>query len=184
MESRLIVSVHYNQPQARSILACAFKEQFAIEEMPPAFICIGSDRHLLDCLGPMTGTMLEEKTPGVLVMGTLDHPWHAGNIGYNLREFRNTYPPRTVVAIDASIGEDDPPGLIKLKHGPIKPGKAVQKNLPGVGDYSITALVGNRDYRPSSGSIKKISLAHVYGMARVISDAIVEWHRGSRGQPG
>ncbi len=183
MASKLIVAVHYTQNKARSILAQAFLDLFQDLNPAPAFICIGSDRHLLDCLGPLVGTMLEEHEHSALVQGTLQDPWHAGNLSHNLREFRNNYPLQPIVAIDASIGEREAPGLIKLKIGPIRPGKAVNKNLPLVGDYAITALVGTREHKSSSLTARKTSLADVYSMSRVISDAILAWDRqaGSTG---
>ncbi len=176
MDPKLIAAAHYAQTDSRSVLIQAFMNNFAEWDDQPIFICIGSDRHLLDCLGPLTGTMLAEQNPDILVFGTLQEPWHAGNIGLKLREFRGRYPLRATVAIDASIGDNEPPGLIKLKIGPIKPGKAVQKSLPQVGDFAITGLVGNRDNRPSLSGSRKISLADVYSMSRVISDAILSWY--------
>lgn len=182
MKSKLIVSVHYTHNNARSILTQAFLDNFMSLNPAPAFICIGSDRHLLDCLGPLTGTMLEEHDHNIMVLGTLQEPWHAGNISHNLREFRNSYPSQPIVAIDASIGEDEAPGLIKLKMGSIRPGKAVHKNLPVIGDFALTALVGNREGKPAFSTGKKTSLAHVYGMSRVISDAILDWGRQNQAQ--
>ena len=179
MDSRLLAAAHFHQPDARSLLASAFMDIFNDAEQP-VFICIGSDRHLLDCLGPLTGTMLQEQSSNVLVFGTLQEPWHAGNLSLKLRELRSLYPYRPVVAIDASIGDDEPPGLIKLKTGPIRPGKAVQKNLPKVGDFAITGLVGNRENKAAPTGAGIISLAHVYSMSRVISDAIISWEKEPR----
>ncbi len=175
MDSRLLAAAHYAQPDARAVLLQAFINNFNDTVEQPLYICIGSDRHLLDCLGPLTGTMLQEQSSELLVFGTLQEPWHAGNLSAKLRELRARYPYRPAVAIDASIGDSEPPGLIKLKTGPIKPGKAVQKNLPKVGDFAITGLVGNRANRTSQSATDIISLAHVYSMSRVISDAIIEF---------
>ncbi|KUG03178.1 spore protease gpr related [hydrocarbon metagenome] len=179
MNSSLLAAAHFDQPDARSLLASAFMDIFNAEQQP-VFICIGSDRHLLDCLGPLTGTMLQEQSSSVLVFGTLQEPWHAGNLSLKLRELRSLYPYRPAVAIDASIGDSEPPGLIKLKTGPIRPGKAVQKNLPKVGDFAITGLVGNRENKAVANAAGIISLAHVYSMSRVISDAIISWEKQAR----
>lgn len=182
MDTRLLTAVHYDQPDARLILSKAFLEVFKDQTEQPVFICIGTDRHLLDCLGPLTGTMLQEQSSDIPVFGTLLEPWHAGNLSLKLRDLRAGYPLHPIVAIDASIGDTELPGLIKFKTGPIKPGKAVQKNLPKVGDYAITALVGNRDNRPSSSVPGKISLFHVYSMSRIISDAILNWQSEFNGR--
>jgi hypothetical protein len=77
MKSKLIVSVHYTHNNARSILTQAFLENFMSLNPAPAFICIVRTANLLDSLGPLTGTMLEEHDHNIMVLGTLQEPWHA-----------------------------------------------------------------------------------------------------------
>jgi len=173
MNCRLIAAGYYTDDNVRSVLTHAFIENFIFEKQT-VFICIGSDHHMLDCLGPLTGTMLQEQRREILVIGTLQEPVHGANLRQKLKEVDSRYPLHRKVAIDASIGDAEQPGLIKLKKGPIKPGKAVLKRLPQVGDYAITGLVGNRADRLHHNS--SVSLGDVYSMSRVISDAVISWY--------
>lgn len=178
MDSKVIVAVDYRDPEARNILAQAFSEVLGNAVKDIAFIGIGTDRHLLDCLGPLTGTMLEEYGGFLQVFGTLQNPWHAGNLVDKLRQKKTQLSLLRSVAIDASIGKEEATGIIKFKLGPIKPGKAVQKMLPGVGDYAITGLVGSRQNKRAEPD-NMVTLADVYAMARVISDAVIKWQHAN-----
>ena len=46
-----------------------------------------------------------------------------------------------VVAIDACLGREKSIGQIIVQHGPLLPGKAVNKELPPIGDISIKGVV-------------------------------------------
>lgn len=176
MDSRVIIAVDYRDTNARDLLAQAFIEVLGEQIKDTLFIAIGTDKHLLDCLGPLTGTMLEEYRGDFKILGTLQNPWHAGNLVDKLRQHKALVSQLRTVAIDASIGKDEPSGIIKFKLGPIKPGKAVQKVLPGVGDYAITGLVGSRPNRRTNPQ-DMVTLADIYAMSRVISDAVINWQQ-------
>ncbi|HOV80884.1 MAG TPA: spore protease YyaC [Bacillota bacterium] len=99
----------------------------------PFFFCIGADRSSGDCYGPLTGTLLKQLgVPNVL--GTLEKPVHA----VNLAEAYGTIPgDKYVVAVDASLGRIEDLGCIKVSRSPLIPGKAMDKNLPAVGNMSV-----------------------------------------------
>ena len=101
------------------------------------FVCIGTDRSTGDALGPLVGTELVKRGyPNVY--GTLENPVHALNLEETIHKLPKD---KTVIAIDASLGSFSDVGVVKYKHGPIYPGAGVGKNLPAVGDYSITGVV-------------------------------------------
>lgn len=171
----LLVKKHYTDPDIKSELAEAFNNVFTDIEQPPLFLFIGSDRHVLDCLGPLAGSMLQEKCPHLLIYGTLDSPVHARNIVEELDIIRIKHPDNIQVAIDASVGDEEALGIIKLRRGSLIPGKALAKKLPPVGDISVTAIVGTQLDKKRPHQIKGGSLKHVYHMCQVISEAIYEW---------
>jgi len=109
------------------------------------FACIGTDRSTGDCVGPLTGTWLEEK--GYTVIGTLDNPLHAVNLGERMSLAKQMYPQHFIVAIDACLGKLESIGNIIIEDGPLFPGKAVKKDLPAVGDISIKAIVNIGGYQ-------------------------------------
>lgn len=171
-----LVNNYYHDSETKQILVKSLTE--AINELKgePVFLCIGSERHILDCLGPLTGTMLLEKSPEILVYGTLDKPLHAKNLVKQIEEIKINHPQIIEIAIDAAIGLEEDVGIIKLRNGPLFPGKALAKKLPAVGDLSITGIVGKRDLGKGR-HIFNGSLHHVYHMAQLISQAIHEWHQ-------
>ncbi len=139
----------------------------------PVFLCIGSERHILDCLGPLIGTMVMEKAADILIYGTLEEPLHAQNLVQKIEEIKDNHPEIIAIAVDAAIGLEEDIGIIKLRKGPLLPGKALDKRLPAVGDLSITGIVAKKDLIKSRSF--NGSLHHVYHMAKIVSQAIYEW---------
>lgn len=104
----------------------------------PVYVCIGVDRCTGDCFGPLTGTLLR-RSGLPHVVGTLEAPVHAGNLDTTLRDL----PARPfIVAVDAALGAPGETGYLIVRKGSLRPGKALNKNLPAVGDLSITLNVG------------------------------------------
>jgi putative sporulation protein YyaC len=119
-----------------------------IELIPPytirpiVFVCIGTDRSTGDSLGPLIGTILEEKTPSpFFVYGTLDDPIHAVNLEEKLTEIKQRHFFPFIIAIDACLGKLKNVGTIQVANGPVKPGAGVNKDLPPVGDIHLTGIV-------------------------------------------
>ncbi len=170
-----LVNVFYHEPQVHELLVKSFNENINKLTGEPVFLCIGSDRHILDCFGPLIGTMILEKSPDILVYGTLDEPLHAKNLIKQREEIKIEHPNIIEIAIDAAIGLREDIGIIKFRDGPLLPGKALAKKLPHVGDLSITGIVGQKEFAKKRPFLNG-SLQHVYYMARVISQAIHKWH--------
>ena len=55
------------------------------------------------------------------------------------------------------------------------PAKAVGKRLPAVGELAITGVVGVRQNQRTARPITYGSLAHVYHMACLVSQALINW---------
>lgn len=101
------------------------------------FVCIGTDRSTGDAIGPLVGLGLS-KLGYTNLIGTLDNPVHA----MNLEEIIENLPKRkTIIAIDACLGQSTSIGKMEFRNTPIQPGAGVKKNLPAVGDYSVSAIV-------------------------------------------
>lgn len=171
------VKVHYQDKAARGLLLHALCALLDDIETDPIFICIGSDRHILDCFGPLTGTMLQANAPDLYVYGTLDQPVHAQNLLQGIKEARQHNSARPMVAVDASVGDEDEIGMIQLRQGGLVPGRAFSKNLPTVGQFSITGVVDIRVSHWATRKNKNQGLALVYRMAQLVSETIGDWHR-------
>lgn len=105
-------------------------------------LCIGSDRATGDCLGPIIGYKLSQlHYSNFTVLGTLEHPVHAQNLGETLHLIKRNFKKPFIIAIDASLGSLTHIGYITLGEGSLKPGIGVDKELPAVGDIFITGIV-------------------------------------------
>jgi putative sporulation protein YyaC len=140
-------------------------------------LCVGTDRHILDCLGPLTGSMVKDQMPQIPLYGTLSEPLHAHNLTSQLSYIRSLHAGGTELAIDASLGGADEVGRIRMRKGSLSPGKAVGKTLPDLGDYALTGIVKNKGSAlPARARSRADSLAVVYDLARIISSSIVKWY--------
>lgn len=104
-------------------------------------LCIGTDRSTGDALGPLTGTRLKALHGYPHVFGTLDEPVHATNLPEALRAIAGLLANPYVIAVDACLGRLESVGCVTLGRGPLRPGAAVNKDLPPVGDACITGIV-------------------------------------------
>ena len=93
----------------------------SLTSRPIVFVCIGTDRSTGDSLGPLIGTLLEEKNmPSFFVYGTLDEPIHAVNLADKLKEIHTTHLNPYIIGIDACLGRMKNVGVIQVGNGPVK----------------------------------------------------------------
>ncbi len=135
-------------------------------------ICIGTDRCIGDCLGPLVGTYLTESMFPFPVYGTISEPIHALNIDKKLEEIKRVHSDATVIGIDACLGEEKNIGEIQVRDYPIHPGKGVGKLLPYVGESSIIGIVDSNGSEELFTN-RNIRLDLIISMAKVISQAII-----------
>jgi putative sporulation protein YyaC len=135
-------------------------------------LCIGTDRSTGDSLGPLIGYKLcEERRRDFAVVGTLDRPVHAMNLEQAAEMVRMCYPDHIVVAVDASVGNQEHVGCITLGKGALRPGLGVCKDLIAVGDIFITGIVGGYgSYDPLM--LQSVRLSVVMRMADYICESV------------
>lgn len=104
-------------------------------------LCIGTDRSTGDALGPLTGSKLKTLHHHPYIYGTLDDPVHATNLPAMIKFIKVNFANPFVIAVDACLGRLESVGCVSLGRGPVKPGAAVNKELPPVGDAYITGIV-------------------------------------------
>jgi len=134
---------HYNDSKALDALQFRLQDHvFKAKGRQIILLCIGTDRSTGDSLGPLTGTKLKQKCiPGLSVIGTLEEPIHAENLDITLKQIQQTFHNPFIIALDACLGRIDSIGYITLAEGPLKPGTAVKKELPEVGEIHLTGIV-------------------------------------------
>lgn len=105
-------------------------------------LCIGTDRSTGDSLGPLVGDKLKFLTrQGISIYGNLETPVHAKNLRETVKEIYATNNNPYIIAVDACLGNLENIGSIIVEDKPLSPGSAMNKDLPKVGDLSITGVV-------------------------------------------
>lgn len=170
---------HYQEENFQREFELTLQNLFYFTGETPAFLCIGTDKHLLDAFGPLLGTMLQEKIPTLTVIGTLKQPVHAKNLVTFMDKIQAVSHEQEIIAVDAAIGPREDIGMIQLRQGPLSPGKAMSRRLPSVGHYSLTAILDVKIHSRMGATRKNIGLglAAVYEMASLLSDAVARSYR-------
>ncbi|WP_024613936.1 spore protease YyaC [Clostridium sp. Ade.TY] len=161
--------VHYNDPLAYYTIAQTITECFS-ENL--VIVCIGTDKCIGDCLGPLVGTILKESMFPIPVYGSIDSPIHALNIDKKLKSILSTHPKAYIIGIDACLGDETSIGEIHIRNFAIRPGKGVGKSLPDVGQKSIVGIIDSNEHADLFYK-RSIRLSFVFDIAKVISKGII-----------
>ncbi|PGL72814.1 spore protease YyaC [Bacillus sp. AFS055030] len=141
------------------------------------FVCIGTDRSTGDSLGPLVGTMLGELNLSKFhYYGTLDEPIHALNLSEQLEIIKGKYNNPFIIAVDACLGRVKSIGSVRLSNGPLKPGAAMKKELPLVGEINLTGVVNVSGFMEFY-VLQNTRLSLVMKMAKFIATSIKETER-------
>lgn len=109
---------------------------------PIIVLCIGTDRSTGDSLGPLVGEKLKFlNRENIFIYGDLEHPVHSKNLEEVIDKINSTYTKPYILAVDACLGNLQNIGKIVIQNKPLSPGAAMNKNLPEVGDLSLTGIV-------------------------------------------
>lgn len=135
-----------------------------------AIVCIGTDKCIVDSLGPLTGTMLSKENLSIDIYGTLDKPVHALNINDYLKTIKKRNYDK-IIAIDACLSNKKGQGVIEVREGAITPGKGIGKMLPEIGNISIIGVVDSAE-RDFQDLLQDTRLSLIYEMSEVICKGI------------
>lgn len=136
-------------------------------------VCIGTDKCIGDCLGPLVGSILNDNLFPLPVYGTLSSPIHALNIDERLDEIYAKHPNASIIGVDACLGNEEDIGEIRTRDYAIHPGKGVGKELPEVGVASIIGIVDSSNNSEFFFS-RSIRLSLIMDMAKIISSALIK----------
>ena len=104
------IEVHYKNSFAAIKIGHYLRPQI---NRSSAIVCIGTDKCIVDSLGPLTGTLLSKENLTVDIYGTLDRPVHALNINEYVKIIRNKNYDR-IIAIDACLSNKKNQGIIEV----------------------------------------------------------------------
>ncbi|QHS23823.1 spore protease YyaC [Virgibacillus sp. MSP4-1] len=165
---------YYAEKTATLKIAKTLKEWIPKQEKDIVVVCIGTDRSTGDSLGPMVGTLLKDQSlnlSNLYIYGTLEQPVHAKNLEEQLEVISEKHPDANILAIDACLGKQSSIGSIIIGSGPMRPGAAVQKQLPEIGDLYISAVVNISGYMEYF-VLQNTRLSIVMNMAKEIAHAL------------
>ena len=142
------------------------------------FACIGTDRSTGDALGPLVGQrLLRLGFPAASVIGTLEEPLHALNLRDRMAPVLERPDRPLVVAVDAALGPSAGVGTVHLRGGGLLPGQGVGKDLPQVGELSVTATVNIQAGAMDVQILQSTRLFVVQELAEMIGVACWWGHR-------
>gem|GEM_PF-2023013 len=159
----------YNKMAGAGILM-ALNAYIGTNEAPPVILCIGSDLAIGDSLGPVCGTMLQNKNcyKGCFVYGTLKKPVTAKEVKYLNAFLKETHPNSKIIAVDAAVGAAGDIGLITINNKGLKPGLGANKKLPAVGDVSIMGIVAEKSLFNYSLIALSTAVAVIHLLLRIL----------------
>ena len=96
--------MHYKDILAYYELAYFMKDYI---DKNTIIVCIGTDRCIGDCLGPLVGTILHHKKFPLPVYGSVSEPIHALNLEKRIQEINTLHPKANIIGIDACLGDGD-----------------------------------------------------------------------------
>ncbi|UOR10774.1 spore protease YyaC [Halobacillus amylolyticus] len=163
--------VHVDHPQMSEQLS-----DYLLQSLPNnkqvVIACVGTDRSTGDSLGPLIGSMLQDRPLKTFhVYGTLEEPLHALNLKETIKAIHRTHPQPFILAIDACLGKNSSIGSVSIAQGTLNPGAALKKDLPPIGDMHISGMVnvgGFMEYVV----LQNTRLHHVMKMAAKIAAGI------------
>lgn len=116
------------------------------------FICIGSNKIIGDCLGPLVGSYLKDRAD-FDVYGDMNNPVNFENAEHIMEEISCKYSNSLKILIDSALGDNV--GDIIIDDGEIEIGKGLSKKKKICGDISIKAVVG-KNYNDSFQNIEEL----------------------------
>ncbi|KJS20031.1 MAG: hypothetical protein VR72_16460 [Clostridiaceae bacterium BRH_c20a] len=172
------LKLHIDKPEfvrdCSSFLTTKINNFDNINYRPLITFCIGTDRSTGDSLGPLVGWFLQKKQPyNAFIYGTIYNPVHATNMQETLAEIQLRFNNPIIIAVDACLGKLESVGYVSIAEGSIQPGAAVKKNLPAVGDLSVSGIVnvgGFMEYMV----LQNTRLSFVMQMADKISEVLAD----------
>lgn len=136
-------------------------------------VCIGTDRSTGDALGPLTGTLLSELKPKhMTIYGTLHQPVHAKNLNEFIQLIQQKHRNAFIIAVDACLGKSSSVGDIIAIQEPLKPGAALNKNLPELGDIHLTGVVNINGFMEHA-VLQNTRLSIVKDMANKLASILI-----------
>lgn len=156
-----------------------YKEKLKNNFSQIVFLCVGTDRIIGDCIGPLVGSRLMELFKdynifNINIYGSLQENINYINIKNVINKIQSYHSNACVIVVDAALSKKENIGKIFVSNSKTVLGKGINKNKIEIGDISIKAVVG-KDFKMSRYNFKNLqatSLGFVMNLSQTVADGI------------
>ena len=140
------------------------------------FLCIGTNRVIGDCFGPLVGSKLKHffiHEEGIEVIGDIENIVSFQNVTGIIRKLKNEN--SFVIAIDAALScNSNRIGKIIVNQNKMNVGNSMNKKQLYIGDISIKGIVGKdfKNSRNNFNALQNMPLNIIIDMAECVSTGI------------
>ena len=151
-----------------------FERNFSRENNNIVFLCIGSNKVIGDCFGPMVGTNLKRINfrKNIKVIGDMDKPINAINVKEKIKNIdKNSY----IIAIDSALSKYEADGIYVNSKKMIL-GNGVNKNIIEIGDMSIKGCIGKMEKSMIDNlyNLNEVYKNKIYMLSNIVTMGIYE----------
>lgn len=141
------------------------------------FLCVGTDRVIGDCFGPLVGEKLKNligKNKDIEIIGDLEKTICINNIEKVLRTINDEFDNPFIICIDAALDKKEVVGKIVIAEEGVKLGSGLNKKSFEIGEISLKGIVSYNTGIPKQNFIllQNTSLGLVNEMASLTADGI------------
>lgn len=138
------------------------------------FLCVGSNRVVGDCFGPMVGTKIKKlnQKKNITVIGNMEEPLCANNIKSKICKIdKNSY----IVVIDSALSEHEAEGIY-VSSKKMDLGSGINKKILKIGDISIKGCVGKKKVieKENICELYKVYKSKIEQLSNIVSRGILE----------
>lgn len=145
------------------------------------FLCVGTDKVIGDCIGPLVGSKLIELFKdynifNINIYGSLQENINYINVKNVIEKIESYHNNACVIVVDAALSKKENIGKIFVSNTKTVLGKGINKNKIEIGDISIKAVVG-KDFKISKYNFKNLqetSLGFIMNLSETIAEGIFD----------
>lgn len=139
------------------------------------FLCIGTNRVIGDCFGPLVGSKLKHyfsQEENIEVIGDIENIVSLKNVYSIINQIQEQE--AFVIAIDAALSCNNRIGTIIVNQNKMNIGSGINKRNLYIGDISIKGIVAKdfKNPKPNFNALQNMPLSIIIDMAECVSTGI------------
>lgn len=139
------------------------------------FLCIGTNRVIGDCFGPLVGSKLKHyfsQEENIEVIGDIENIVSLKNVYSIINQIKEQE--AFVIAIDAALSCNNRIGTIIVNQNKMNIGSGINKRNLYIGDISIKGIVAKdfKNPKPNFNALQNMPLSIIIDMAECVSTGI------------